>query len=233
MARNLHCWDADRSIRGFTLIEVAFVLVLVTVLVVIGWGSIQGLMPRFRMVQVAKELRNDVYALRFTAIEQRRETRLRLVSADPDWRDPDAPSRGAWLLQVGDRPLGSRRWDTLPVEGEPGAVDAHTGAGTVDLSTEAPGVSLAPWGALQGPGVGNADAIVFGPGGHVLNPASDFGPDGTIDLKLVNKAAWRKGYEDSITLRITRAGMVRMVSSLGGDDLEGAAGTGLVSREGS
>ena len=74
---------------------------------------------------------------------------------------------------------------------------------------------MAPWESLAGPGVNNADAIVFGPRGHVINPASDFGDDGTITLMLVNKRALLDGTEDTVSLKVSRSGLVRMVSSIG------------------
>ena len=96
--------------------------------------------------------------------------------------------------------------------------DDFTKRGDIDIGTggsrATKAVSMAPWESLAGPGINNADAIVFGPRGHVINPASDFGDDGTITLTLVNKRALLDGTEDTVSLKITRSGMVRMISSI-------------------
>lgn len=220
------------SRAGFTMLEVAIVIAIVGVLAAIGYGSIRNLLPRYRMIQVSKQLKNDLAGLRVLAIEQNREGRLKLDVADPQWTDASAPQAGRWQLQVGDRHLNSRSWDTLPVDAVDG-VDTLTGEGTVDLAEggnrESKGVSLVPWGAFKGPGANNQNAIVFSPKGWVTNPAGDFSTDGYIELTLVNKAALIDGVDDSVTLHISRAGMVRIESSLGGDFEGSGGGTDAVS----
>lgn len=205
---------------GFTLIEIVVVLAIIGVMAAVGFGTVQHLIPRFRMIQVARDMDGDIADLRNTAIGQNRETRLLLVDADPSWSDASAPSAGRWLLQVGNRSINSTRWDTLPVDAEADGSDDQTAEGTVDISegssSEVRGVSLQPWSALAGPNANNADAIVFSPRGWVTNPASDFGSDGFITLTLVNKKAMEQGIEDSISLQIARSGLVRMTTSLGG-----------------
>ncbi len=129
------------------MVELAIVIALVGLLAAVGWGSIRPLLPRYRMIQVSKQLKNDLAGLRVLAIEQNRETRLLLEASDTSWTDPASPQAGRWLLQVGDRDLNSRSWNTLPVD--EGLVDTLTGEGTVDLSDggsrESRGVSLVPW----------------------------------------------------------------------------------------
>jgi len=213
------------------------VIVLVGVIVAIGYGSVRDLLPRYRMIRISKQLRNDVLALRVTAIEQNREARIKLVESDASWEDPASAQAGSWLLQLGDRALNSRSWDTLPLDAAEDGSDDATSEGTIDIgrdgNREAKGVSLAPWDGLTGPGANNTDAIVFSPKGWVTNPAGDFGSDGYIQLKLVNKIALIDGVDDSVTLRIARSGMVRMVSSLGKEFEADGAGTDAASTDGS
>jgi len=59
---------------------------------------------------------------------------------------------------------------------------------------------------------------VFGPRGHIINPAADFGVDGTITLTLVNKEALLDGKEDTVSLKIARTGLVRMQTSIGAQE---------------
>ncbi|MEC7240551.1 MAG: GspH/FimT family pseudopilin [Myxococcota bacterium] len=176
-------------------------------------------MPRYRMIQTAKELRADLMALRMTAIETNRQSRILLVDADSDWAVPGTANVGHWKLQLGNKDLRSSSWDTFPTDADEDGTDDYTKRGDIDISIggsrATATVSMAPWDALAGPGINNADAIVFGPRGHVINPASDFGDDGTITLTLVNKRALLDGTEDTVSIKISRAGMVRMVSSIG------------------
>ena len=207
-----------RARRGFTLIELAACVALVAVLAAIGYGSFRNSMPRYRMIQTAKELRADLMALRMTAIETNRQSRLLLVDSDPDWGVAGSPNVGHWKLQLGNKNLRSTSWDTFPADADEDGVDDSTQRGTVDIGQggedETATVSMAPWGTLVGPGVNNADAIVFGPRGHVFNPASDFGQDGTITLTLVNKRALLDGTSDTVDLKVSRSGLVRMISSI-------------------
>jgi type II secretory pathway pseudopilin PulG len=204
------------------MIELAAVLALITVLAAIGYTSIQSMMPRYRMIQTAKELRADLMALRMTAIQTNRQARLLLVESDPDWENPGTQNIGKWKLQLGNKNLRSSSWDTFPQDADEDGSDDSTAQGTVEISKggqdEMKSVSMAPWDTLLGPGLNNADAIVFGPRGHVINPATDFGKDGTITLTLVNKRALLDGWEDTVSLKIARSGLVRMVSSIGNDE---------------
>ncbi len=220
---------------GVTIIEITMVLVLLAVLAGITHGSLKELLPRYRMVQTAKDLRNDIHALRYTAIEQSKEARVLLVTSDPDWSVPGPDSAGEWWLQVGNKGLRSNVWDTLPADMEFDGTDDSTDRGTVSIGRggqdNALGVSLKPWDALSGPGTSNLDAIVFSPRGYVINPASDFDADGYITLTLVNKNA--AGIDDSVALRIARSGMVRLESSLGIDEMGSGAGVAQTTERGS
>jgi len=194
-------------------------MALITVLAAIGYGSLHSMMPRYRMIQTAKELRADLMALRMTAIENNRQARLLLVDADSDWQDPGSPNVGKWKLQLGNKSLRSSSWDTFPQDADIDGTDDSSARGTVEISKggedEMKSVSMAPWDTLLGPGLNNSDAIVFGPRGHVINPATDFGEDGTITLTLVNKRALLDGSDDTVSLKVARSGMIRMVSSIG------------------
>lgn len=211
-----------RNRIGFTLIEIAAVLGLVAILASLGYQSVHKMMPRFRMMQTAKELRADLMGLRMSAIQNNRQARLLLVEADQDWKTPGGPNVGHWKLQLGNKSLRSNAWDTYPQDADDDGTDDATNKGNVEISVggqdAVAAVSLAPWEALVGPGLNNADAIVFGPRGHVINPAADFGSDGTITLTLVNKIALQNGMEDSVSLKIARTGLVRMQTSIGSEE---------------
>lgn len=206
--------------RGFTLIEAVVVLALLGVMAAIAWGSVRDLLPRFRMMSAAKQLKADLAELRNTAIVHNRETRLLLVSADSSYTDPGSPSAGAWWLQVGNRSLNARNWELMPADAAEDGTDDDTSQGVIDIAPGGnraqPGASLIPWDPIAGPGTGNGDAIVFSPRGWVTNPAGDFSSDGYISLTLVNKVALAHGVDDSVTLLVARSGMVRMETSMGG-----------------
>lgn len=225
----------SNSRKGFSLVELAMVVALIAVMAGLTHGSVKELLPRYRMVQTAKQLRNDIHALRYTAIEQNKETRVRLVSSDVDWAVAGPDSIGEWWLQVGNKGLRSKHWDTLPEDMQEDGSDDVTERGRVNIGNggedNALGVSLKPWGTLVGPGSLNRDSIVFSPRGYVINPASDFDSDGYITLTLVNKNAI--GIEDSVALRIARSGMVRLESSLGAEEMGSSAGVDQVTERGS
>ena len=192
-----------RKRRAFTMIEMAAVVALIAIFVAIGIGSLRSSMPRFRMIQTAKQLKADLMALRMTAIQNQRETRLLLVDADASWNQSGQVSAGQWKIQVGNKGIRSTAWDTRRT------VDISRGA-----TNDKKSVSLTPWESLVGPGINNGDAIVFGPRGTVINPASDFGSDGTITLTLINKRALPQGREDTVSIKIAVSGMVRMITSM-------------------
>ena len=183
--------------RGFTLPEVMMAIAIVAALASIGWYTAQDSIARNRMIRVARMLQSDIQLLRTMAITTNRETRLKLVHADSAL-DPGAAQQGEWLLQVGDRSDRSTEWDTLPINepGWDGVVAVVDDEGERSLapggSKEAPWISLASWTPLAGPGLGNADCVVFSPRGWVENPPGDF-RIGYIALRIVNKRAMLGG----------------------------------------
>ena len=87
---------------------------------------------------------------------------------------------------------------------------------------------LGALGWIHGPGSGNADSIVFSPRGWLRNPAEDFNAQGYLELVLTNQAAGRKGVNDQVKVLVSRAGMVRMHSTLShemGDNPVGLGGS--------
>lgn len=196
--------------RGSTLLEIAIALAVVALLASIGYASARGQISQFRLMQTARLLHSDLVHLRAVAIAANRQTRLVLVDADREL-DPGAAQAGSWLCQLGDRSAGSTHWDTLPAD-EGGVVDDHAGTRSLapDGPTETPGISLASWARLAGPGTTNPDSIVFTPRGWVENPAGDF-PDGNFRLRLVNKRAMgADGVAQEVLVRVTMGGLVRI-----------------------
>jgi len=214
------------SRRAFTLVEVLFVLVVVSVVAAIGFGSVRDKLPRYRMVKTGKDLRQNIAELQNTAIETGLETRLLLVDADPNHLDPASRNVGHWKLQIGDRAANSTRWDTFPADAAEDGTDDLGGLGHVDIGQggedEAAGVSLVPWSGITD------DAIVFSPRGFVRNGDEDFGADGYMRLTLINKRALSDDVEDTVVLNIARSGGVSMTSALGKRDA-GSVGTASTS----
>lgn len=184
-------------------------IAVVGILASMGWWAVQDEVDRFRMMKAARLLQSDLQALRALAIASNRETRIVFTAADAAL-DPNAPQVGEWLLQAGNTNQGSTRWDTLPID-EDGGDDASEGTRSLsdDGADEAPHISLAPWPALAGPGLGNADAIVFSPRGWVVNPASDFA-DGYVALRIVSKRSALRGRAEDAVIRVSRGGLTRL-----------------------
>jgi prepilin-type N-terminal cleavage/methylation domain-containing protein len=214
---------------GFTLIEVAIVVALFAVLAAIGWGSTRNQMPRYRLIRASKGLKSDLVSLKHLAVLTNRETRLTLVSSPGDCGDVEAFG-GSWWLQAGDRSRGSKSWEFLPIDAPETGEDAEQGEGRVDLgdggNRELKDVCLEDWESLHGPGTGNAESIVFSPRGWVRNPAADFNGDGYMEFVLTNQSALRMGVEDRVKVLVSRAGMVKMHSTLGYEMVDNPIGVG-------
>lgn len=203
--------------RGVTLIEMALVVALISVLVAVGWGSLRSELPRFQMIRAAKMLQADLRELQSTAVATNRETRLVLTGSPGTCDDIDSWG-GSWSLQIGNRNRGSDAWEYLPPDAQEDGSDDDASRGTVDLG---PGgaeqrrfVCLEQWNRLTGPGDGNSDAVVFSPRGWVSNPGGDFGTRGYIELTIINLAA-AEGVDDEVEVLVARSGHTSLQTSHG------------------
>lgn len=200
---------AKGSAAGHTLVELVFAVAIVGIVGAIGVGILRDQLVTWRLMRTGRLLQNDLHHLRALSVSTNRQARLLFEAADATL-DPDGDSVGRWELQLGNRASGSTVWDTLPPDdGE--TVD--NGQGERDIGPDglnsAPGVSLVPWPTLEGPGAGNADAIVFSPRGWVENPASDF-VNGFITVDLVNKRGLDDGRDERVRVQISRGGVARL-----------------------
>ena len=207
----------DSPLRsGFTLPELAMAIAIISVLVSIGWYTAQDSIARNRMIRVARMLQSDIQMLRTIAITTNRQTRMKLVHADAALSPAEA-QQGEWLLQVGNRSDRSNEWDTLPINEADwsGAVAVVDDEGERSLAAggrqETPWISLAPWSALSGPGLDNADCVVFSPRGWIENPPEDF-RTGYISMRVVNKRAMLDESSEGewVDLKLARGGLARM-----------------------
>ncbi|MSP55829.1 MAG: hypothetical protein EXR69_09540 [Myxococcales bacterium] len=212
---------------GHSLAELGIVIALLSVLAGIGWSSARGMLGQFRLMSAARLFQSDAQSLRALAIATNREGRILLTEADVEM-DPQEAQIGMWLLQVGDKSSGSTEWDTLPIDLD-GAAVSDQGERSLDEggSEERYGVSLATWGTIAGPGIGNQDAIVFSPRGFIANPADDF-VDGYITVEVVNKRGERAedGTFPHVSLRIARGGLAHMEASETTALADGSVGVG-------
>ena len=217
---------------GYTLIELLLALAILGSLAVIGWGTTRGYLPRFRMMDAARSFRSDLQELRGLAMETNLETRLHLVSSGGSCDDGETWG-GVWRLEVGNRSRGSDRWELLPIDAVGDGVDDEQGLGIIDLGPggdhSLKGVCLADWADLHGPGVGSEDSIVFSPRGWLSNPFEDFNSEGWIEVGFINQEARLRGVTDEVTVLVSRAGLVRLQSSLGDPFAPNPVGTGSAS----
>ncbi len=216
-----------RSRRGVTLMEIALVVAMIGILASIGASMLTKQIPTWRTRRAAKEFLAHVNAARAMAIADGVEYRI-LIEATEDDPTDSTDAAGAYRVQQGNAASESTEWDTLPVE--VGSGDDIGGEGYVNIATgmedSLPGVTIKTLDPpLFGPSHGgSADAIHFGPSGMVLNDGDDFGDDGFIYVRFVNKKQALEGVDEVLVVSIARGGLARMV---GGDNTIGySAGSG-------
>jgi len=235
MDRNLHGVRPMARLpshrRGFTLLELLVVLAIVLIAALIGAGTVQPYLPRFRMVSTAKSLRADIRMLQTLALQTGRQTRMRLVSPAGDCSNPDEWG-GGWVLELGDRSVNSTSWDILPPDALKDGSDDDQSEGTVDLGPDganaARGICMKSWDTLEGPGAGNSDSLVFSPRGSLANPVTDF-PDGYIRLTFSNQYAAQQGIIDEMQVMVSAAGWSGLESTLGATVGDGGVGASMSS----
>ncbi len=194
--------------RGFTLLEMLFVVALISILSALAVFSTRDLIPRFRAQGAARDMANALQLARVTAIEQNKETRLLILDYDTAATTFDGNWYGAWRIEVGDKSLHSSSWSTLDASEYDVARDANNQKRNVSLDYSRNGSLGGPTWCSCG------DAVVFNPQGWVANPPGDFQSDGDIQLIWVNKAAAAKDITDEYWVRLYRGGMIRVDNTL-------------------
>ena len=194
--------------RGFTLLELIFVVALISILTALAIFSARDLVPRFRARAAAYDMQNALHLARVLAVERNKETRLIISDYDVFATTANGTWYGAWRLEVGNKDFHSTSWTTVT----PSAYDVSDGG-----EQEKRHVSLdyARNGTLSGPSWCTCgDSVVFNPQGWVANPAGDFENDGDIRFIWVNKEAAGKGVTDEYWVRVYRGGMIRVDATL-------------------
>ena len=204
--------------RGYTLIEVAFVLAILGVVAALGWSNMNDFFPRLHMQQSAKDIKMDLMMLRKIAVETNRETRIRFLSHGGSCAATSVGG-GSWELAIGDKSMGSTVWDLLPEDSFYDYTDDDQSEAIHVISknsnSSSKTVCLEQWGILNGPSLNNAnnqDSIVFSPRGWVRNPSVDFSQNGFIELSVHNLEAARQQKEQKLTVQVASSGMVRIFS---------------------
>ena len=170
------------SSRRYTLLEACIVLSMLAILAALGVGSMREHLPRYRLVQTAKQFKSDMMQLRAIAVQNNREARMRLQSAENY-----ATKHGSGVAS-GYRSLGIGRWPQ-PHTGDPHPKIVSTTALTISkakalsISAQAGNqqandiLQRGSWGGLAGPddnGANNADSVGFSPiGAGFRNPSGD------------------------------------------------------------
>ena len=204
--------------RGYTLLEIVFVLAILGVVALFGWSDMVGFFPRFHTHQAAKALKSDIMLLRKIAVQTNRETRLRFLSHGGSC-SPTSSGGGAWELAIGNKSIGSSSWDLLPEDSALDNTDDDQSESRYEINrnnnSSTKDVCLADWGTIQGPSlnaVNNQDSLVFSPRGWLRNPSTDFSAKGFIEITVFNLEAARQQLEQKVTIQIASSGMVRLYS---------------------
>ncbi|MGC6509114.1 MAG: pilus assembly FimT family protein [Myxococcota bacterium] len=201
--------------RGFTLIELAIVVVIICILSSLSIWQAQDMLPRLRTKGAAQTFSKWVDRCRSLAVRTNRECRITLLSFDASPTLLATANAGSYSITLGNANRNSTTWDLLPI------VNEETGEiGMVDL---APGsrdyqryVSIDNWGTnIGGPYNTTQDSLVFSPRGNLINPPTDFNSQGFIEVVFVNKLARSEGRNEDFVVMVARSGMVRLDNYVG------------------
>ena len=208
----------QRRTSGFTLIEMIISLTIISVISGLAIASSRELLPRYRTREAAREFANAVQNARIQAIQNNREARIRITDYDPNATSVSAGNAGAWVVELGNKRLGSSSWSTVDFSKHDISEDGEEYRKQVSLKYDS--------GDLTGPtNCSCTDSVVFSPIGHVLNPVDDFEAEGDIRVTFVNKSHNHLAVKDTYDIRIYRAGMTRVDPSLANEFAAEEGGT--------
>lgn len=194
--------------RGFTLLEMLFVVAMISILSALAISSARDLIPRFRTRAAAMDMAAAIQLARVTAIERNKETRFVITDYDTAATTFDGAWYGAWRIEVGNKDFHSTSWTTLDMS------TYNAGKGEPQAKKYA-SLDYSRLGTLTGPSWCTCgDSVVFNPQGWIANPAGDFEGDGDVRFIWVNKEAVAKGVTDEYWVRLYRGGMVRVDATL-------------------
>lgn len=212
--------------RGFSLLEMAIVVAIIGVLAALGFTLINDQLPSWRTRRVALELMANLKDARNRAIGDGVIYRVAFWEYDASPADMTA-NYGKYTLEKGSTTSCSAdtSWDVLPVDMTSDTDDSSTG--TINIAWGEPNgmakVSIEGWSDMSGC---LGSDIVFSPRGFVDNPASDFeAGGGYLEVSVVNKAAAANGFVDRWTVKVSRAGEVKMENDTAPWVPEAAPGT--------
>lgn len=206
--------------RGFTLIELAIVVVIICILSSLSIWQAQDMLPRLRTKGAAQMFSKWLDRCRMLAIRTNKECKITLLSYDPSPATILSANVGSYSISLGNLSKNSTTWDLLPDDMYDNSSDDYQGEGIVNL---APGshdfqryVSIDNWGSdIGGPYNNTQDSLVFSPRGYLINPATDFNPQGFIEVIFVNKYARSEGRNEDFVVMVSRSGMIRLDNLVG------------------
>ena len=218
--------------RGFTLIELAIVVVIIGILSSLSIWQAQDMLPRLRTKGAAQMFSKWLDRCRMLAIRTNKECKVTMLSYDSAPTSLVSANAGSYSVSLGNASKNSTTWDLIPEDTYDNGADDYQGEGIIDL---APGsqnylrfVSIDNWGTnLGGPYNTTQDSLVFSPRGYLINPPTDFNAQGFIEIVFVNKYARSEGRNEDFVVMISRAGMIRLDNFVGRRYDTIFAGTGL------